>query len=170
MLIIYSFLAILFDVNGNIINVSNRGSQTIQVGFFKNLGPYQPSFVAEKIVIVPPGATQTVSLRQGWEGRLQKLTGAPADPATWAEIHFNAWQYMIFYGSLRTSFTNDLRSGAPSKFKVKDSNGYDVLQPTEPFTGGRNDELDAYYREKVAQGNAYIIPDDYASSHDKNTT
>ncbi|CAF1034144.1 unnamed protein product [Rotaria sordida] len=67
--------------------------------------------------------------------------------------------------SLRTGFTNDLRPGAPSKFKVKDSNGYDVLQLTEPFTGGRNDELVAYYREKVSQGNAYIIPDNHASSH-----
>ncbi|CAF4253846.1 unnamed protein product [Rotaria sordida] len=73
-------------------------------------------------------------------------------------------------GSLQTGFTNDLRQEAPSKFKVQDSNGYDVLQPTEPFTGGRNDDLVAYYREKVSQGNAYIIPDDYASSHDKNTT
>ncbi|CAF1100135.1 unnamed protein product [Rotaria sordida] len=169
--------------NGNIINILNRGSQTIKVGFFKNLGSFQPSFVAEKIVIISPGATQTVSLAQGWEGRLQKLTGAPADPATWAEIHFNAWQDMTFCdislirgfngamvfssadGSLRTGFTNDLRPGAPSKFKVKDSNGYDVLQPTEPFTGGRNDELVAYYRGKVSQGNAYIIPDDHASSH-----
>ncbi|CAF4091820.1 unnamed protein product [Rotaria sordida] len=68
-------------------------------------------------------------------------------------------------GSLQTGFTNDLRQEAPSKFKVQDSNGYDVLQPTEPFTGGRNDDLVAYYREKVSQGNAYIIPDDYASSH-----
>ncbi|CAF4012367.1 unnamed protein product, partial [Rotaria sordida] len=67
---------------GNILNILKRGSQTIQVGLFKNLGPYQPSFVAEKIVIIPPDATQTVSLAQGWEGRLQKLTGAPADPAT----------------------------------------------------------------------------------------
>ncbi|CAF0789787.1 unnamed protein product [Rotaria sordida] len=80
--------------NGNIINILNCGSQTIQVGFFKNSGPFQPSFVAEKIVIIPPGATQTVSLAQGWEGRLQKLTEAPTDPTTWAEIHFNAWQDM----------------------------------------------------------------------------
>ncbi|CAF4046022.1 unnamed protein product, partial [Rotaria sordida] len=79
---------------GNIINILNCGSQTIQVGFFKNSGPFQPSFVAEKIVIIPPGATQTVSLAQGWEGRLQKLTEAPTDPTTWAEIHFNAWQDM----------------------------------------------------------------------------
>ncbi|CAF3066339.1 unnamed protein product, partial [Rotaria sp. Silwood2] len=168
---------------GNIINIINRGSQSIKVGFFKNLGSYQPSFVAEKVVTILPGATVTVSLANGWEGRLQKLTGAPADPATWAEIHFNAWQDMTFCdislirgfngamvfssvdGSLRTGFTNDLRPGAPYKFKVKDSNGYDVLQPTEPFTGGRNDELVAYYRGQVSQGNAYIIPDDHASSH-----
>ncbi|CAF3949317.1 unnamed protein product [Rotaria sp. Silwood1] len=172
-----------FLFSGNIINISNRGSQLIKVGFFKNLGPYQPSFVAEKVVFISPGATQAISLAQGWEGRLQKLTGAPADPATWAEIHFNAWQDMTFCdislirgfngamvfssadGSLRTGFTNDLRPGAPSKFKVKDSNGYDVLQPTEPFTGGRNNELVAYYRGQVSEGNAYIIPDDNASSH-----
>lgn len=150
---------------------------------FKNLGALQPSFMPEKTVMVAPGATQTVSLTHGWEGRLQKLTGAPADPATWAEIHFNAWQDMTFCdislirgfngamvfssvdGKLRTGFTNDLRPRAPSKYRVKDSNGYDVLQPTEPFTGGRNHELVAYYRSEVTQGNAYIIPDDHASSH-----
>jgi hypothetical protein len=167
----------------NTINVSNRGSHSISVGFFKNVGPSQPSFVAEKTITVSSGETQSVSLKHGWEGRLQKLTGTPTDPATWAEIHFNAWQDMTFCdislirgfngamvfssvdGRLRTGFTNDLRQGAPSKYKVKDSKGYDVLQPTEPYTGGRNHELVAYYRKSMSKGNAYIIPDDHASSH-----
>ncbi|CAF3319507.1 unnamed protein product [Rotaria sp. Silwood2] len=173
----------LFLRSGNRINVSNRGSHPISVGFFQNTGANQPSFVAEKTINISPGGTVSVSLAYGWEDRLQKLTGAPPDPATWAEIHFNAWQDMTFCdislirgfngamvfssvdGSLRTGFTNDLRQGAPSKYKVKDSKGYDVLQPTEPYTGGQNQELVAYYRQSVSQGNAYIIPDDHASSH-----
>ncbi|CAF3813101.1 unnamed protein product [Rotaria sp. Silwood1] len=173
----------LFLRSSNTINVSNRGSQPISVGFFKNTGANQPSFVAEKAINISPGETLSASLAHGWEGRLQKLTGAPHDPATWAEIHFNAWQDMTFCdislirgfngamvfssvdGRLRTGFTNDLRQRAPSKYKVKDSKGYDVLQPTEPYTGGRNDELVAYYRENVSKGNAYLIPDDHSSSH-----
>jgi hypothetical protein len=39
---------------------------------------------------------QSISLDYGWEGRLQKLSGAPADPATWAEIHFDGYLGMTF--------------------------------------------------------------------------
>ena len=110
------------------------------------------------------------------------MTGSPSDPATWAEIRFNGWQDMTFFdislirgfngamvfstvdGRRRTGFTNDLRPGAPSKYRVKDSNGYDVLEPTEPYTGGRNHDLVSYYRRKVSKGNGYIVPDDHASS------
>ena len=55
-----------------------------------NVGPYQPSFQPEQTINVSPGSSQVVSLDGGWEGRVQKLTGAAADPATWAEIHFDA--------------------------------------------------------------------------------
>ncbi|CAF4445422.1 unnamed protein product [Rotaria magnacalcarata] len=68
-------------------------------------------------------------------------------------------------GHLRTGFTSDLRQRAPSKYKVKDSQGYNVIQPIESYTGGRNLELVAYYHENISKGNAYIIPDDHASSH-----
>ncbi|CAF4640284.1 unnamed protein product, partial [Rotaria sp. Silwood2] len=167
----------------NSINVINRSPKTIRIGFFKNRGPYQPSFDAEKIVEVQPHGNQSVILEHGWEGRIQKLSGAANDPATWAEIHFNAWQNMTFAdislirgyngsmvftssdGTLRTGMTGDLWTDAPNKFKIKDSQGNDVVAPTEPYTGERNDELVAYYRRKVTEGNGYLIPDDHGSSH-----
>jgi hypothetical protein len=54
---------------------------------------------------------------------------------------------------------------APNQFKIKDSNGTDVLNATEPYTGGRNTDLIAYYRTKVPKGQGYIIPNDHPSSH-----
>ena len=59
----------------------------------------------------------------------------------------------------------DLFPGAPSQFETRDSQRNDVLQPTQPFTGGTLDGLVNYYRSKVSSGNAYILPDDHASSH-----
>ena len=114
---------------------------------------------------------------------MQKLAGAPNDPATWAEIHFNAFQNMTFVdislirgyngsmvfssadGSLNTGVKDDLFSGAPSQFKIKDYQGNDVLDATEPYTGGQNADLIAYYRSRVSEGQGYIIPDDHPSSH-----
>ncbi|CAF3612941.1 unnamed protein product [Rotaria sp. Silwood1] len=167
----------------NSVKIINRSAKPAKIGFFKNRGPYQPSFDAEKVIEVGPHESQSVILENGWEGRIQKLSGAANDPATWAEIHFNAWQNMTFAdislirgyngsmvftssdGTLHTGIANDLWAEAPAKFKIKDSYGNDVLVPTEPYTGGRNDELIAYYRRKVTKGNGYLIPDDHASSH-----
>ncbi|CAF2504888.1 unnamed protein product [Rotaria sp. Silwood2] len=167
----------------NSVNVINRSSKPTRIGFFKNRGPYQPSFDAEKVIELKPHTSQLVKLEQGWEGRIQKLSGAAKDPATWAEIHFNAWKNMTFADislirgyngsmlftsnddTLRTGMTDDLWAEAPEKFKAKDSKGNNVLAPTEPYTGGRNEELVAYYRRRVTNGNAYLIPDDHASSH-----
>ena len=74
----------------------NRGSSSIRVEFFKKQGPYQPSFQPVQTVYVAPGRSQAVQLSYGWEGRVQKVTGAPADPATWAEIHFDAYLGLTF--------------------------------------------------------------------------
>lgn len=120
----------------------------------------------------------------GWEGRVQKLSGVPADPATWAEIKFDAsFMGMTFCDislirgfngamewssqdkSLKTGFTDDLYPDAPSQFKTIDAGNKDVLQPTQPYSGGTNTALVEYYRKKVSTGNAYILPDDHASSH-----
>ncbi|CAF1020219.1 unnamed protein product [Adineta steineri] len=93
------FVAILFAfvfinennyATANWINVRNRGNTMIHVGFFKNLGDYQPSFQAEKTMDIVPGAAQTVDLVYDWEGQIQKFGGAANDPATWAEIKFDA--------------------------------------------------------------------------------
>ncbi|CAM4847926.1 unnamed protein product, partial [Rotaria magnacalcarata] len=167
----------------NSIKVINRANKRIQIGFFKNRGPCQPSFDAEQTIEVEPNASKSVELAHEWEGRVQKVSGATTDPATWAEIHFNAWQNMTFAdislirgyngsmmfsssdGTLHTGMTGNLWTEAPQQFKVKDTRGNDVLAPTEPYTGGRNDELVAYYRRKVKEGNAYLIPDDHPSSH-----
>jgi hypothetical protein len=174
----------------NSITVRNRGSRTLKAAFFKNRGDYQPSFQPERTIALAPGASQTVTVPHGWEGRVQKLSGSPSDPATWAEIKFDAsFKSMTFCdislirgfngamlfssadGSLRTGFTANLFPGAPGQFKTKDSKGNNVLQPTQPFTGGTLQGLVNYYRSKVSKGNAYLLPDDHASSHgtkDKN--
>ena len=125
-----------------------------------------------------------VTLPHGWQGRVQKLSGSPSDPASWAEIKFDAsFMGMTFCdislirgfngamflssadGALRTGFTTDLFPGAPGQFKMRDSKGNNVLQPTQPFTGGTFNVLVSYYRSKVSTGTAYILPDDHASSH-----
>jgi hypothetical protein len=172
----------------NTINVINRSDRPAKFGFFKNVAAYGPSFEAEKTIELQPSQSQSVQLDNGWEGRVQKWTGASNDPATWAEIHFNAWQNMTFAdislirgyngsmvfstddGSLNTGVRDDLFSGAPNRFKIKDSQGNDVLDATEPYTGGQNGDLIAYYRTRVPQGYGYIVPDDHASSHGTNST
>ena len=68
-------------------------------------------------------------------------------------------------GSLQTGITDDLYPGAPDQFKTRDAGGYNVLQATQPYTGGTNYDLVAYYRGEVSTGNAYILPDDHASTH-----
>ncbi|CAF1173830.1 unnamed protein product [Didymodactylos carnosus] len=159
----------------NSIKIKNSGSGPIKVGLFKNLGDFQPSFDAEKIIDIGPGASsEHVQLAEGWEGRAQKLSGKPEDPATWLEFHFNAWQDMTFAdislirgyngaakissedGTANRGFSQDLYGDAPEKYKMKDSNGTPVLAATEPYTGGRNDELVAYYRSKVENGQAWM--------------
>jgi hypothetical protein len=59
----------------------------------------------------------------------------------------------------------DFYSEAPAKFRTRDSGGHNVLQPTQPYTDGTHNELVNYYRGKVSNGNAYLLPDDHASSH-----
>ncbi|CAF1391393.1 unnamed protein product [Adineta steineri] len=167
----------------NTINVINRSNRSVNVGFFKNVAAYSPSFESEKSIELQPGENQSVELDNGWEGRVQKLTGASNDPATWAEIHFNAFQNMTFTdisfirgyngsmvfsstdGSLNTGITDDLYANAPNQFKIKDSQGNDVLDATEPYTGGQNGDLIAYYRTRIPEGQGYVVPDDHASSH-----
>ncbi len=170
-------------VMANSINVINCSYKSAKFGFFKNVAAYTPSFEPEKTIELQPGQSQSVELDNGWEGRVQKLTGAPHDPATWAETHFNAFQNMTFADisfirgyngsmvfsspddSLNTGVKNDLFSDAPNQFKIKDSQGNDVLDATEPYIGGRNTDLIAYYRTKVPEGQGYIIRDDHSSSH-----
>jgi hypothetical protein len=167
----------------NSVNVTNHSNQPAKFGFFKNVAAYSPSFEAEKIIDLQPGQSQSVVLDNGWEGRVQKLSGAPNDPATWAEIHFNAFQNMTFAdislirgyndsmvfsssdGSLNTGVSDDLFADAPNQFKIKDSQGNDVLDATEPYTGGQNGELIAYYRTRVPERQGYLVPDDHPSSH-----
>jgi hypothetical protein len=167
----------------NTINVTNRSDKQAKFGFFKNVAAFGPSFEAEKVIELQPGQSESVELENGWEGRVQKLSGSPNDPATWAEIHFNAFQNMTFAdislirgyngsmnfsstdGTLNTGIKDDLFAGAPNQFKIKDSQGNDVLDATEPYTGGQNGELIAYYRTKVPEGQGYIVPDDHPSSH-----
>ena len=68
-------------------------------------------------------------------------------------------------GSLNTDVKENLFPNAPNQFKVKDSQGNDVLDATEPYKGGQNTDLDAYYRSRVPIGQGYIVPDDHPSSH-----
>ncbi|CAF5228139.1 unnamed protein product, partial [Rotaria magnacalcarata] len=49
--------------------------------------------------------------------------------------------------------------------KRRDSGGNYVLDATEPYGGGQNGELIAYYRSRVPTGHGYIVPNDHASSH-----
>jgi len=70
-------------------------------------------------------------LTHGWEDHVQKLSSAPSDRATWAEIKFDvtfmgmtccdinlirgftgAMQFSSHNGSLRTGFTNNLYTEA----------------------------------------------------------
>jgi hypothetical protein len=164
--------------------VTNKGSKSIKVGFFKNRGDFQPSFKADQTIDLAPKGHKTINLAGGWEGRVQKLSGAPADPATWAEIKFDAsFMGMTFCDislirgyngamkfsspdkSLRTGFTKDLYRGAPAKFKSKDSGGNSVLQPTQPYTGGTNNELVNYYRKQISNKDGYLLPNDHGSAH-----
>jgi hypothetical protein len=167
----------------NTINVINLSDKSAKFGFFKNIAAYTPSFKAEKTIELQSGENHSIELDHGWEGRVQKLTGASNDPATWAEIHFNGFQNITFAdisfirgyngsmifsstdGSLNTGVDNDLFSDAPNQFKIKDSQGNDVLEATESYTGEQNTDLIAYYRTKVPDGRGYIIPNDHSSTH-----
>jgi hypothetical protein len=48
---------------------------------------------------------------------------------------------------------------------MKNSKRNNVLQPTQPFRGGNNQQLVNYYRRKVSNSNGYLLADDHASSH-----
>ncbi|CAF0794217.1 unnamed protein product [Didymodactylos carnosus] len=148
---VLQLLLFLLDfIQANTVTIKNSGGQAINVGFFKNLGDNQPSFVAERNIRVDGrGGSQTIAPGRKWEGRVQKITGAPADPATWVEFHFNAWQDMTFGdvslicgyngavrltskdGNLNRGFSQNLYSHAPQKYKIRDSNGKPVLAATE---------------------------------------
>ncbi|CAF1450061.1 unnamed protein product [Adineta ricciae] len=120
---------------------------------------------SEQVAIIPSGTidisageNQLVELDHRWEDRIQKLTSAPNDPATWAEIHFNAFQNMIF---VDISFIR----GYNGLLVFTNSQGNYVLDATEPYTGGQNTDLISYYRSRVPIGQGYIVPDDHSSSH-----
>ncbi|CAM4982881.1 unnamed protein product [Rotaria socialis] len=137
----------------------------------------------EKTILLRRNQSLSVRLDNGWEGRVQRITGASNDPATWAEVHFNAWHNMTFAdisfirgyngsmvfstndGSLHTGTRDNLYRGAPYRCKRRDSGGNYVLDATEPYGGGQNGELIAYYRSRVPTGHGYIVPNDHASSH-----
>ncbi|UJR17008.1 hypothetical protein I4U23_003906 [Adineta vaga] len=172
----------------NKISVINRSGRTVKVGFFRNHGPLRPSFRAEKIIFVRRNRCRSVTLDYGWEGRVQKLNGASNDPATWSEIHFNAWNNMTFAdislirgyngsmvfftndGSLHTGIKDNLFRGAPDRCKRRNSRGIHVLDATEPYSGGQNHDLIAYYRSRVPKGDGYIVPNDHPSSHGTKNT
>lgn len=181
-------LLLLELAQANTVTIKNSGNHAVNVGFFKNLGDYQPSFSAERTILVNGReGSQTVTLDHGWEGRVQKVTGAPADPATWVEFRFNAWQDMTFGdvslirgyngatrltskdGSLNRGFSKDLYSGAPQQYKVHDSKGTAVLAATETWTGSRHEELVSYYRQHLARDQAYIINSDHEASQGTNS-
>ena len=167
----------------NTINVINRSGKTVKFGFFRNHAAFRSSFVAEKTVLLRRNQSLSVRLDNGWEGRVQSLTGASNDPATWAEVHFNAWHNMTFAdttfirghngsmvfssndGSLHTGTRDNLYRGAPNRCKRRDSGGNYFLDATEPYSGGQNGELIAYYRSRVPTGHDYIILNDHAGSH-----
>ncbi|CAF1470738.1 unnamed protein product, partial [Adineta steineri] len=147
-----------------------------------NLGSYRPSFNADKTIrVVAGGTSDDVKLGYGWEGRVQKLTGHPKDPATWIEFHFDAWQGMTFgdvslirgYNgpallvshdrSLKRGFSQNLYPNAPQRYKVRDSNRTPVLAATEPYTGGKHEELVSYYRRKLKRHDAYVVNTDVAA-------
>ena len=92
---------------------------------------------------------------------------------TFCDISFiRGFNGAMFFSSqdetLQTGFTDDLYLVAPDQFKTKDSGGYNVLQPTQPYSGGTNYDLVKYYREKVPTDDGYILHDDHASSYGAN--
>lgn len=167
----------------NSIILTNRGSNKQSFSFFQNLAPYVPNFEYSYFnANLDPGETALFSFPTGWEGRVQKMTGSAADPATWGEFKFNGFEDLTFFdvsvirgnngaiimrstdGTKESGLMDDLLSQIPDEYLVLDSNNNKVIGPTEPFTGGTNDNLVNFYRTKVQSGQEYIVHTDNLST------
>lgn len=171
------------DNEPNSIILTNRGSQKQAFSFFKNISPYVPNLEYSYFdADLEPGETALFTFPNSWEGRVQKMTGNGADPATWGEFRFNGFRDLTFFdvsvirgnncamvmrsldGSTQSGLTDDLVAQTPNEYLVPDSNNNLVVGPTEPYSGGTNNALVAFYRTKIATGQEYIVHDDDLST------
>lgn len=159
--------------------LKNNNSSAIQVGLFENTGPGMNPDIdnPNNVYTIQPGQQVTLSMPDSWQGRAQKLTGNGSDPATWAELNFEdkngvnkTWydESLIrgYNGALTISPTNGdggtagsstpILSGAPSSTLTKDSNGNTVINATEPYSGGVNQDVVDYEDQSVGNTNAYV--------------
>jgi len=169
----------------NVLTLINRGVAAATIGVFENEASDLPSFNAEQTAVLAPSATQVVNVAEGWAGRVQKLTGSQSDPATWGEVTFNGYENLMYFDVSYIRGNNgpvvlsdaegnvagtaeDLRGEAPGALHTTDSSGHDVLDATEPFSGGSNGALISFYRSH-SDGNGYVINSDSQYVRSSNT-
>jgi hypothetical protein len=168
----------------NAVNINYHGTAPTTVSFWANAGPYQPNFnQAFHTVRLQPGQSTAVQLPQGWSGRVQKMTGTAADPATWGELTFDGWQDLTWSdvsairgANCRMVITDDAGAdlgqmkrdpiaGAPAAALVKDSGGTTVVAATEPFTGGVDDASNNWLHSIFSDSELYMRNFENAATH-----
>lgn len=161
------------DKTQNAVAIVWHGSSKQTFSLFANAGPYQPGFGAWKTVEVDPGQSLVVQLPTSWSGRIQKMTGEAADPATWAEFACDQWQGLMFYdasyirgyngaivmrasdGSGSKGSHDDFISEIDPSLLSKDSKGTTVIPATEGYDGSLDKGVIEFYRAHIATSVAY---------------
>jgi hypothetical protein len=167
----------------NELVLKNTDSKPMTIALFENTGPGMNPNLDDpnNKFTVQPGQTLKLSMPESWQGRAQKLSGNPTDPATWAEINFekgqNGGKGKIWYDEslIRgynsavtmkpTNATDDselagssqsILAGAPSDATTTDAGGNKVIKDTEGFDGGINQSAIDYFNSSVGNTHAYV--------------
>jgi len=174
------------SVNGggpNELVLKNTDSKPMTIALFENTGPGMNPNLDDpnNRFTVQPGQTLKLSMPASWQGRAQKLSGNPTDPATWAEINYepgkNGGNNKIWYDEslIRgynsavtmkpTHATDDselggssksILAGAPADAVTTDAGGNKVIKDTEGFDGGTNQAAIDYFNSAVGNDKAYV--------------
>ncbi|RYF12788.1 MAG: hypothetical protein EOO40_00345 [Deltaproteobacteria bacterium] len=171
------------DAGTNAMAIVWRGTTPMTFNFYADVAAFQPQFGdAFKTVTLQPNSYQTVTLPQGFSGRLQKMTGRVEEPATWAEVTFNGWKDLTFFdvsyirgnngpcvmkmvdNSAISGTQEDFYSQVPADARGVSSTGQPYIKDTEGFDGSLKSDLINFYRQHVPTNTGYVRNFDDASS------
>jgi hypothetical protein len=174
------------SVNGggpNELVLKNTDSKPMTIALFENTGPGMSPNLNDpnNRFTVQPGQTLKLAMPASWQGRAQKLSGNPTDPASWAEINYepakNGGNNKIWYDlslirgynsavTMKPTHATDdselggssksILAGAPADAVTTDAGGNKVIKDTEGFDGGTNQAAINYFNSAVGNDKAYV--------------